>query len=174
MTKRRSAVEMIDAFSQIPDKYNAQLEITGIFRPPELENDIKRLNGWKNTIYKGWGNREKIAKRLNEARAGIVLCHPDPNHMEAQPVKLFEYMATGLPVIASDFATWRKTLKGVNCAIFVNPQDTDSIARAILWIIENPKEAEKMGNTGRKVVEEKLNWNVESEKLKALYSEIIM
>lgn len=42
------------------------------------------------------------------ARCGFVLYQPAANHFEAQPIKMFEYMAAGLPFVASDFPLWKK------------------------------------------------------------------
>ncbi|GIW56092.1 MAG: hypothetical protein KatS3mg082_2496 [Nitrospiraceae bacterium] len=91
--------------------------------------------------------------------AGLVTYLPEPNHVEAGPNKLFEYMAAGLPVIASDFPAWRELLDGMGCALFVDPTDPREIARAIDWIVEHPAEAEEMGRRGRRAVEERFNWD---------------
>ena len=85
------------------------------------------------------------------------------------PVKMFEYMAAGLPVIASNFPLWESIIKKYNCGICVNPYSTIEIKNAINEIIENPEKAKEMGENGRKIAFDKYNWKNEGKKLVKLY-----
>ena len=98
--------------------------------------------------------------------------HPAPNHVNAQPTKLFEYLAVGLPVIASDFPLWRKIIEGSGCGLLVDPLDPQGIASAMEWILDHSEEAEAMGRQGRQVVERTYNWEIEFGKLLDLYGRI--
>jgi glycosyltransferase involved in cell wall biosynthesis len=102
-----------------------------------------------------------------------VLFHPEPNHLEAMPQKIFEYMGAALPLIASDFPLWRRILGTTGCALFVDPQDPQAIADAIEFILRHPDEAEKMGRRGQAAVLEHYNWDTEAEKLVNLYSGLL-
>ena len=105
-------------------------------------------------------------------RCGLVLFRPAPNHLEAQPNKLFEYMSAGLPVIASDFPAWRELVEGTGAGLLVDPDDPQAIAHAIAWILRHPAEAEQMGRRGREAVYRDFNWDREAEKLAACYRNI--
>ena len=59
------------------------------------------------------------------------------------------------------------------CGIYVNPNDTHSIANAMKWLLENPKEAKEMGKNGRNLVETKLNWKFEVKKIILLYESLL-
>ncbi|WHX26171.1 glycosyltransferase family 4 protein [Virgibacillus halodenitrificans] len=131
----------------------------------ELEKEIKT----SKVKYKGLLNREEVNSLLNKSVAGLVLFLPEPNHINAQPNKMFEYMSAGIPVIASNFPLWREIIEGNKCGICVDPEDPKEIANAIQWIFDNPEEAVNMGKNGRKAVEEKYNWEAESVKLINLY-----
>ena len=43
----------------------------------------------------------EIARVYESSIAGLVTLYPDKNYITSMPVKMFEYMAAGLPVIAS-------------------------------------------------------------------------
>ena len=81
-------------------------------------------------------------------------------------------MSAGVPVIASDFPLWRTIVDGAKCGLLIEPLNPGAIAEAILYILDNPEEAAKMGKRGRDAVEEKYNWNNENVKLLKLYKDL--
>ena len=84
-------------------------------------------------------------------------------------IKILDYMAAGLPVIASTFPLWKEIVIGNKCGVCVNPLEPKEIAKAIEYLIVHPDEAEKMGANGRKAVLEKYSWENEGKKLLELY-----
>jgi glycosyltransferase involved in cell wall biosynthesis len=114
------------------------------------------------------GVRDVMARSL----AGIVTFLPLPNHLDSHPTKMFEYMSSGIPVIASDFPLWRTIVEGNHCGVCVDPLDPGAIAAAIDYLADHPDIARSMGDKGRKAVLEKYNWDVESKKLTDLYGEL--
>lgn len=123
--------------------------------------------------YTGHFTREEVNEIYKKSKAGLVVFQPARNHINAQPNKLFEYMAAGLPVIASEFPLWKTIVEGENCGICVNPLDVESVRTACVFLMENDEIAESLGKNGRRAIEEKYNWNCEEEKLVSLYRELI-
>lgn len=147
----------------------ARLQLGGKFFDSEEARVVTQSEGWKSVDQLGWLDRSRVRDVMSRSAAGLVTLHPLPNHIESLPVKMFEYMSMGLPVIASDFPLWRKIIETNECGICVDPLDCRAIAQAIDHIIENPEKARKMGANGRKAVSERYNWGNESKKLIALY-----
>ena len=79
-------------------------------------------------------------------------------------------MAIGLPVITSNFELYKNVVEKYNCGICVNPLDTQEIANAIIYILNNPSKVEEMGENGKQAVQENYNWAIEQQKLYRLYS----
>jgi glycosyltransferase involved in cell wall biosynthesis len=104
--------------------------------------------------------------------AGLVTLHPVINYLDALPVKMFEYMAAGIPVIASDFPLWREIVLGNQCGLCVDPMDPTAIAKAIDFLVIHPAEARQMGENGRRAVLERYNWSVEQAKLLTYYKNL--
>lgn len=170
ITKIRCAYEMVGAFDDMKDD-DIRLQLAGRFQPKELEQDIQSLAGWRNTDFLGWASREQVADMLDAVRAGFIILHPVQNYIESFPNKMFEYMATGLPVIASDFPYWREMLKDVDCALFVDAFDKQAVINAMQWILDNPKRAEEMGLAGQVAIEKNFNWENEAKNLVAFYTD---
>lgn len=171
VTAIRGAVEMVTALGVTQDS-RVRLQMAGSISE-RLADEIEAVSGWERVKFHGWADRPAIAEILSQCRAGLVLFHPVPNHIRAQPNKMFEYMAAGLPVIASDFPLWREIVEGAGCGLLVNPLDPKAIADAIQWIIDHPDEAAEMGRRGRTAIEQRYNWEAESDELVALYSSLI-
>jgi glycosyltransferase involved in cell wall biosynthesis len=169
----RGAKEMLEAMALVPRQFNARLKIAGIFDPVALEGEARSLPGWEHVDLLGWQKHEDAMTMLREARMGIILFHPIPNHTEAQPNKLFEYMSVGLPVIASNFPLWRRVVEETQCGLLVDPLNPKAIAEAIQWLLEHPGEAEEMGKRGQKAIREQYNWDVEAHKLLNVYEKIM-
>ena len=105
--------------------------------------------------------------------AGMILFHPEPNHVDAQPNKMFEYMSAGMPVIASNFPLWREIMEGSECGICVDPLNSEEIAKAIQFIIKHPAKAEQMGKNGRRALVDRYNWEMEEKKLLGFYKKVL-
>jgi glycosyltransferase involved in cell wall biosynthesis len=169
ITQRRGAIQMVEAMALLPQHLSARLVLAGSFRPPDLNRELKLLPGWQAVDFLGWISRQEIREVFQDTRIGFVLFHPAPNHIEAQPNKLFEFMSAGIPVVASDFPLWREMIERVGCGLVVDPLDSQAIADAVQWLFEHPEEAEAMGCRGKKAVETFYNWEIESRKLVNFY-----
>jgi glycosyltransferase involved in cell wall biosynthesis len=170
ITVQRAIREMVFAMSLVPESLNATLELAGNEIMPEAKPEqIYKHPGWRRVKHHGFLDQPSTFRLLHRVRAGLVLFHPEPNHMEAMPQKIFEYMGASLPLIASDFPFWRTMLGPYQCALFVDPKDPRAIAEAVEYILRNPDEAEAMGRRGQQAVLDTYNWDSESEKLVNLY-----
>lgn len=152
---------------------DAQLFLAGTFASAALRNEITALPDWKSVEEFGQVDRRAMVEILAHSSAGLVLFHPEPNHIDAQPNKIFEYMAAGIPVIGSNFPLWKKIIEENDCGICVNPLNPDEIAKAIIWLFDHPEEANTMGANGQRIVKERYTWRQEGAKLVDLYKSLI-
>ncbi|MGL4396202.1 MAG: glycosyltransferase, partial [Hyphomicrobium sp.] len=173
LTAERGAVEMVRAMGALPQSITAGLEIAGTLAPATLVHSVEHLDGWRRVRLLGQIGRDDASALLGRARAGLVLFHPLPNHLDAYPTKLFEYMSAGLPVIASDFPAWREIVARHQCGRLCDPLDTDAIADAMRWILDNPEEADYMGKRGRAAIDAHYSWDNEAARLVACYRRIL-
>jgi len=174
ISANRGIREMVFAMSFLSKALPATLELAGNEQPENVKpEELSSHPGWGRVRHYGLLDQASTFRLLHGVRAGLVLFHPDPNHVEAMPQKIFEYMGAGLPVVASDFPLWRRILGDTGCGIFVNPLDPQAIAEAIEYILTHPQEAEEMGRRGQAAVLERYNWESQVDKLVSLYSGLI-
>lgn len=171
IAKIRGISEVCQAMELVQSK--ARLNLCGGFSEPSVKQSVKAMSGWKQVNELGFLDRSGVRDVLSRSVAGLVTFHPLPNHVDAQPNKMFEYMSAGIPVIASDFPLWREIIQSNDCGLLVDPLDPAAIAKAIDYLVTNPAEAQRMGANGCKAVNERYNWAVEEQKMFAFYDRII-
>jgi glycosyltransferase involved in cell wall biosynthesis len=148
---------------------DAVLHLAGTFDDPLLQAELESTKAWRNVRFYGQVGREKIQEILQQCSVGIVTLHPTPSYKEAYPIKMFEYLAAGCAVLASDFPLYRMLLHDANCGIFVDPQNEAEIAQALIDFTEQPEETLQMGMKARSLFEAKYNWEMEALKLREFY-----
>ena len=162
LTKDRGIEELVDALPLMKQK--ARLKLCGVFSDPQFLAHLKTKDGWQYVDYLGFLDRGSVAEIVSHSKAGLVTLHPARNYMEALPIKLFEYMSLGTPVISSDFPIWAEIVNNAGCGLLVNSQSPQEIALAADELLTNNKQADLFGKSGRKAVISQLNWNAEKDK----------
>jgi glycosyltransferase involved in cell wall biosynthesis len=173
ISRIRGAVEMVRALEFLEHIPDLRLDLIGRFEPPELERELRELPGYQRVRFLGWLPWEEAWEHAGAASIGLLLFLPAPNHERSLPNKLFEYMAAGLPVIASNFPLWKEIVEGNNCGLCIDSLNPKAIAKAIEYLLEHPEEVRKMGENGRRAVLEKYNWEQEAKKLLAMYKNLM-
>lgn len=174
----RGVDRVIRAFEHvIKDIPSAKFLIVGDIVPESYEEELnaltKELKLENNVDFLGFVPHLETIHYLKSAYCGIVTFLPAKINKACLPNKLFEYMASGLPVIASDFELYKEVVDGSQCGITVDPDNIETISNAILFLFNNPDIANKMGASGKNAFETRYNWEVEEGKLLDLYNKIL-
>lgn len=108
-------------------------------------------------------------------KCGIGLCiiHPMNNSIESYPTKLFEYMAVGLPSLASHFSLYKEVLEDNQCGLTVNPLDPKAICAKLMEMATDNSSLEKWSKNGVVAVKKLYNWNSEKVKIKQIYKRLV-
>jgi glycosyltransferase involved in cell wall biosynthesis len=95
------------------------------------------------------------------------------NHRLTTPNKLFEAMAAGVPVVASDLPGMATIVRETGCGLLCDPTDPGSIADAIRRILDAPPdERAAYGARGREAAHDRYNWEAQAEILLAEYGRL--
>lgn len=139
------------------------------FYGPCESDDLKKQIENEYTQLAGNIKQNELYKINMKSTVGFILFYKVPNHMVCSPNKLFEYMASGMAVIASDIPMWKEIIEKYQCGICVDPTDVDQICDAMKFMKNNPDKVREMGENGRKSVFEHFSWENESKVLLECY-----
>jgi glycosyltransferase involved in cell wall biosynthesis len=91
------------------------------------------------------------------------------NYRYSLPNKLFQYMAAGIPVVASDFEQVRGVVVDRGAGVTVEMTDPRAIAGALRRLLADPAARAEMGRSGRAAIARDLNWERSAAALLAVY-----
>jgi len=83
------------------------------------------------------------------------------------PLKIFEYMAAGKPIVCSDLPALREILTHGETAFLLDPNDLDGWANTLQMLRNNENLGMSIGSAARKELEEKYEWRVRAKRVLA-------
>jgi glycosyltransferase involved in cell wall biosynthesis len=168
---QRGIKEMIEASEKASKECNLKLVIIG----KAIDEESKKYLGLKKEyfVYIEQLPYEEALKIASSADVGMIVLHPTRNHLNSSPVKLFEYMALGIPIIASDFPKWHEYMDQSQCAFYVDPRNPLEISKAMITLCKDQELRNEMGNRGKKTAFEKYNWEKIEGRLLNLYNRVL-
>jgi len=173
----RGILEIIEAFSQISKKFpQYQLIFVGEFQSEPFKtkifNFIDDLGLKRKIVFRGRIPYDEVPQVLAASQIGLLNYLPNLNNMMGLPNKLFEYMAAGIPVIASDFENYREVIETANCGLLVDPTKPEQIAKALFQLIENPQLRQELGKNGQNAFRNHFCWEKEEAKIFSAIDEL--
>lgn len=171
LSERAGTYVLLEALRILADKgKSAKLLLLGYFdgsaEEAALHRRIRDLALAANVTIRGRIDHEEMAAALSQARIGISPLQAIPKFLLNIPVKIFEYWACGLPVIASDLPPIRPYFGNVRAGILFPPDDAQALASSIAWMLDHPQAASEMGREGRQAVVTRFNNRKESERFR--------
>jgi glycosyltransferase involved in cell wall biosynthesis len=179
ISRSRGAIRMLEVLWHLRTKgLNAELRVLGWMQPAKLREEMMAYlcsRDLENYCYisRDRVDPNEVTKALHEADLGLCLLDTRENYIRAFPVKIFEYLRAGLPVVATNIKYWRPMVERIGAGIQVDISKPEKIAERIAELIDNPSRLVRMGRNGRKIAEQYWCWDKEQEYLLALYEDIL-
>ena len=167
----KGIVELIEAFKKVRSKKaNLHLVLIGAPKGSQETKTLTRITGSMNGSLHMTGRLEhlEIPRYLNAGDIFVL-----PSHSEGLPNAILEAMACSLPVIATRVGGIPEAVEDGKSGILTEKKDTNSLARAMEYLIENGVAAKEMGVYGRKIMESRFSWKKNAQKIIEIYREII-
>lgn len=161
---------LIEAARLIP---SAELVMSG--DGPEREKLEAMVQNYQlgNVTFTGYLSFDQLTEQYQHADILVSHVRHDPLFKWTQPAKLWEYMATGKPVIHAGEGEVIDIIHKFNIALTVPPENPQALADAINYLIQHPQEAQAMGLRGRQFVEENRNREKLLESLETMLSHVL-
>lgn len=114
---------------------------------------------------KDWVQYENLSEVYKAADIFIELRDDTFFYRNSLPIKLFEFMAMGRPVIYSENDAIKEVLDIEQIGAFVNPNAVEDVTSLLQRYIDHPALLRRQGDTARKLAVEKFNWSNEEKML---------
>ncbi len=135
----------------------------------KLKEIVKKENLDSNIEFKGWIDRNDIPENLSNASIGIGPLKRTTVTENALPIKVLEYMASSLPIIAKTGTLPDDVLKNDQNGWFI--ENSSELSEKIIMLEKNPELVEKMGKKSLEMVQ-KFSWEKIVKSILEIYGKI--
>jgi glycosyltransferase involved in cell wall biosynthesis len=173
MSEDRGLFHMLRAMDMIHRKDPSILLLLIGLDVPELlqrtKETIDRLNIADAVEILPWVDHEKIGSYMRICDIGLIPWQPCEKYQMNLPIKLFEYMACGLPVLSANLRPIASFLSPSGAGRLYDSTDDRALAEAVRDMLANPEKLERMRARGLEAVQSQWNWSKMEQKLLKIY-----
>jgi glycosyltransferase involved in cell wall biosynthesis len=121
---------MVESFNRISNK-NITFDLIGKWSNENSKNKMMpKIRSNPNINYLGYLPINEAKQYLKKAKLGFCL-YTDKKHEENIPVKMYEYLSYGTPVLYSNFDSWENQINKEGWGISVDPSNIEKITEKI-------------------------------------------
>lgn len=179
ITFERGIKTLLNVSRAIAKKYADKkiiLLLFGRFTYKNEKLEFKELIKSNNQIeirFEDWKDYDKMSSVISKMDICFDLRIRNFIYSNSLPIKIFEYMACGRPLIYSDIKPIRDEIDFVKCGFLVDPQNENEIVNAVSNYFDNQTLANDHSNNARRIIEDGKNWESESVKLLDLVQKLL-
>ncbi|MGI9532584.1 glycosyltransferase family 4 protein [Lutimonas sp.] len=170
----RGAIEMVKGIQKASDDLpDIKAIFIGNYYPKSFKEELQQMidkHGLKEQIeLHDAVPYTKVGGFYAQSKIGLVLLKKVETFELSMPIKLFEYMAHGLPIIASNFGHMKTYIEKDACGVTVDPTNDEEVASAIVKLLTDKDLFSQLSDMGRSAAQTKYRWEIEFEKLVGHY-----
>ncbi|MDX1628083.1 MAG: glycosyltransferase, partial [Fulvivirga sp.] len=139
---------------------------------PQLRSLIGNLGLEEWVSMEGWQDVSLFPSYVKAADVCISPLKHNLHHNTTYANKIFQYMALGKPLVVSDSTAQQRVVENEGAGLVHEAENERDLANKIMQLYENPSLAKKLGNAGKKAVEERWNWKNTSQALINMYGNL--
>ena len=131
---------------------NAMFLLIGEGAEKQRIMELAAARGLTNVQFLGQQPREKIPVYISAADVGLVMLKKTDLFKTVIPTKLLEYMACERPVVVAVDGLARRIVEEAGAGVFVEPENTEALAKALLDLSNDAERRRQMGVAGRQYI----------------------
>lgn len=130
---------------------------------------IRELDVAANVEIHAWVPHDEIVDHLRAAHLGLVPLQPNEKFKRNIPIKIFEYMACGLPMLAADLPPIATFVREAGAGVLFDSASVDALVQGVRRLTADAEGRARMGEAGRRAVQQHWNWQRMEQRLLAAY-----
>lgn len=155
-------------------KFQIEFILAGRFESESEKIYLEKFKDLKiEFYYYEWRDYSTFSKSLEPVHICFDLRPPNKIYERSLPIKIFDYMALGKCIVASNYKPIKNIFDIAKCGVLVNPEDIDEIVREIQELLKNPNLIYEYGINARKAVERYFNWEICEAELRKIVNEFV-
>lgn len=118
----------------------------------------------------GWREHASLPELYATADVGLLPFRAGRHVKITLANKLFDYMAAGVPIVASDLPPMRRVLDETRAGAFFTPGDSASLAAAVISLLRDRATRRRLADNGRRAAAEKYNWREDEKRFLEIFA----
>jgi glycosyltransferase involved in cell wall biosynthesis len=125
----------------------------------------------KHVILTGYVPHQEVPEHV--AAMDILLApYPKMDFFYFSPLKIFEYMAAGKPVIASRIGQIAEIIRHEESGLLYAPERIDDLLSTSTRLIDNPEERQRLGKAARQTILDSYTWEHNAKTIAAIIGRV--
>jgi glycosyltransferase involved in cell wall biosynthesis len=145
--------QLVDAAAVLQQDPRIAIVMVGDGPEKNALQERARAEQLNNLIFLPPVEKASVPALMNEADCGIAVLKAIPMFATTYPNKVFDYMASELPIVLAIDGVIRQVVEAAEAGVYVTPGDGAEIGEAVRRLADDPKFAKDMGHKGKKYVE---------------------
>jgi len=128
-----------------------------------------------NLIYLGKIPYKKVPGVIVNSIAGLSIKNNKGNHSSTglSPLKVYETLSCGVPIIVTDFPGQADLVRKYNCGLVIPSEDSKALVRAINYLYNNPEIRAEMGKRGYEAIKKEHSWDKRAEETDKILRQLL-
>jgi len=140
----------------------------------KLMNTARSMGLNQKVVFTGFLPQKEVFTWINSAQVVLIPYSDNSNCHTTVPTKLYEYMAIGKPIVATNFPGIAEIIEDGRNGLLYDVNSFNDFSRNIIRILKDPKLAKKLASTAKEDFYSKYSLDKNWPKIISLYDSILM